>query len=65
MLRFIIKRTAFCGYNQMHSEEFYTIDADADTQALELALTSGGYDENSFERHEMIGVEIIKESTEL
>lgn len=59
MLRFIMKKTFHCEYNNMSGEEFYTIDNDIVT--LENLLKSGGHSESSFERHELIGVEIIKD----
>lgn len=58
MLRFILKckiRDDIRGYC---GESHYTIDGDI--TALEEALKRGGYGENGYECHELIGVEIIE-----
>jgi hypothetical protein len=57
MLRYVMKYTYRKKYSGMEGTDYYTIDGDA--EEVESALRSGGYDENSFEHHELIGVEII------
>jgi hypothetical protein len=52
-----MKHTFKHKYNGCEGVDYYTIDNDAD--AVERNLRSGGYDEDSFERHELIGVEVI------
>jgi len=58
MLRFILKAkrrddiSGYCG------ETFYTIDGDL--VSLEAVLKKGGFGENGYEAHELVGVEIIE-----
>jgi hypothetical protein len=56
-LRFLMVKNEklLCGAER---KTYYTIDADLET--LETALTYGGYNEDQYELHELIGVEVIK-----
>ena len=57
MLRFIFKQTN-CDDNRSDKREtHYTIDIDS--PVLQAALTSGGSGPMGFERHELIGVEVL------
>lgn len=58
MLRFLIRRKSreVCGVER---ESHYTIDGDI--KKLEEALTSGGFGEDLYEIHELIGVEVLEE----
>lgn len=57
MLRYLMKHTFRDKYNNCEGTEYYTIDGDA--KLVEERLISGGRDEASYERHELIGVEVI------
>jgi hypothetical protein len=57
MLRYLMKHTFRDKYSGCEGVDFYTIDGDADQ--VEHSLKSGGRDEGSYERHELIGVEIL------
>ena len=57
MLRYLMKHTFKHKYNGLEGVDNYTIDGDS--YAVEMNLRSGGYDEDSYDRHELIGVEVI------
>jgi hypothetical protein len=62
MLRFIFKQTN-CDDNRADKyEAHYTIDIDS--PVLQAALTSGGNGPMGFERHELIGVEVLPSNTQ-
>ncbi len=56
MIRFIIKRKQklTCG---LEMEEFYHIDNSV--TELEIALRRGGFSEDRYDYHELIGVELL------
>lgn len=60
MLRFIIKCKERCGAIGLESTRHYTIDCDV--AELEQALRRGGFSENGFEIHDLVGVEVIDSS---
>ena len=43
----------------VEGQEFYTIDQDV--KELENCLTKGGHGVEEYERHELVGVEVIPE----
>lgn len=57
MIRFIIKKS-FRYISGVEGTTLYTIDHDV--KELENCLTKGGQGETEYERHELIGVEIIE-----
>jgi len=57
MIRFLMKKTEYCGYNNRNETSYYTID-NSQVDELEKALCSGGFSEHSHETHELIGVEV-------
>ena len=58
MIRFIIKKS-FKFDSGYEGQEFYTIDQDV--VELERCLTRGGYSESTYERHELMGIEVIEQ----
>jgi hypothetical protein len=60
MIRFLMckKEKRSCG---LETEIFYTIDHNL--HMLEVALTAGGFSEDSYEKHILVGVE-VKEQKE-
>jgi len=60
MLRFLMKHTFKDKYNGCEGVDYYTIDGDA-LDEVEARLTSGGRDEDSYDRHDLIGVEVIND----
>ena len=58
MIRFIVKKS-FRYVSGVEGQEFYTIDQDV--KELENCLTKGGHGIEEYERHELIGVEVIPE----
>lgn len=61
MIRFILK-VRHKREDSSEVQEFYTIPLEV--PELEKALKKGGYGESSFERHELVGVEIFEEVEE-
>ena len=57
MIRFIIKKS-FKFDSGYKGQEFYTIDQDV--VELERCLMRGGYSESTYERHELMGIEVIE-----
>jgi len=57
MLRYLMKHTFRDKYNGCEGVDYYTIDGDS--EQVERRLRSGGRDEESHERHELIGVEVL------
>lgn len=60
MVRFILK-CKFMNCSGCEGEYMYTIDGDI--VKLEKSLTSGGYGNGGYERHELVGVEVIVNDT--
>lgn len=58
MIRFIIKRHTVDLNEGSNNEDYYTIDADV--PELEACLRRGGSGEMGFERHRLIGCEVIE-----
>jgi hypothetical protein len=58
MLRYILRTSFRDGCNGCEGTKLFTIDGDA--TLVEDALQSGGRSEDSFERTELVGVEVIK-----
>lgn len=56
MLRYIMRRKwkLTCGTS---GEALYCIDGDA--EAVELDLRSGGFDENTYDHKELVGVQVM------
>lgn len=57
MLRYLMKHTFRDKYNGCDGVDFYTIDGDV--EQVEHRLRSGGRDEESHDRHELIGIEVL------
>jgi hypothetical protein len=57
MLIFIIKRSELHPHTHELFEDVYTIDADV--PELELALQRGGFGEDGYERHTLLGAQIL------
>ena len=57
MLRYLIKHTFRDKYSGCEGIDYYTVDGDS--SKVERYLTSGGRDESSYDRYELIGVEVI------
>lgn len=60
MLRFLVKCKSADKISGYEYKSYYTIDAIV--EGLEQALSKGGYGENGFEAHELIGVEILRKN---
>ena len=57
MIRFLMKvKRKFPG-SGLEAQEFYSIDGDI--IQLESCLNKGGHSEDSYEHHELIGVEVV------
>lgn len=59
MVRFIFKTKWRDGYSGAEGEGLSTLDLDV--PALQEVLTKGGYSEHSYEMHQLIGVEVLKD----
>ena len=57
MLRFIMRSHRHAANWGTDCVQYYTLDIDV--PELEAALSRGGYGETGFERHDLIGVEIM------
>jgi len=57
MLRFVIKRSELHPHAHELFEGIYTIDAVV--PEVERALQQGGFGEDGYERHSLVGIEII------
>lgn len=56
-LRAIIKHSFRDSHNGMEGDSFYTVDFEC--PQLEADLRKGGYSERGYERHEIVGVELL------